>query len=283
MTAISLPTEVDQALRSGAALAISISGGKDSEALLHRLVREHAQRAEWTGPVFAVHADLGRAEWPQTEDLVAELAARYEIDLHVVRRVKGDLVERWEARAEQLDGTGKPFWSSSASRYCTSDLKRDPIDKLLRQYDHVVSAEGIRAEESRARAAKPCFEPRKRIITKSRQALTWRPIHEWTEAEVWVEIGTSLQELNRRRWLYRAGLEDEALAGWIHHPAYVFGNERLSCALCVLASKNDLRNGARHHPELYRHLVELETRYDCSFRNDLWLRDLFNTPEVTDA
>jgi 3'-phosphoadenosine 5'-phosphosulfate sulfotransferase (PAPS reductase)/FAD synthetase len=275
MTAISLPTEVDQALRSGAALAISISGGKDSEALLHRLVREHAQRAEWTGPVFAVHADLGRAEWPQTEDLVAELAARYEIDLHVVRRVKGDLVERWEARAEQLDGTGKPFWSSSASRYCT--------DKLLRQYDHVVSAEGIRAEESRARAAKPCFEPRKRIITKSRQALTWRPIHEWTEAEVWVEIGTSLQELNRRRWLYRAGLEDEALAGWIHHPAYVFGNERLSCALCVLASKNDLRNGARHHPELYRHLVELETRYDCSFRNDLWLRDLFNTPEVTDA
>jgi hypothetical protein len=29
--------------------------------------------------------------------------------------------------------------------------------------------------------------------------------------------------------------------------------------------------------------VELETRYDCSFRNDLWLRDLFNTPEVTDA
>jgi hypothetical protein len=44
--------------------------------------------------------------------------------------------------------TEKPFWSSSSSRFCTKHDKTQPSDKYLRQYNFVVCAIGIRAEES---------------------------------------------------------------------------------------------------------------------------------------
>lgn len=275
MKRLSLPPEVDQALRDGAALAISISGGKDSQAMLLAVLEERKRQPDWTGPVYAIHADLGRVEWTETPAAVEALAAAVGVELVVVRRTKGDLLQRWTDRMEQLDGTGKPFWSSAAARYCTSDLKRDPINKHIRRHRLVVSAEGIRREESAARARKACWEPRKRIITETRHAITWRPILDWTEADVWEACGVSLDEVQRRRWLYRAGLERLALDGWPCHPAYVYGNERLSCALCVLASVGDLRNGARHHPELYATLVDMEERSGFSFQPSRWLRDLF--------
>lgn len=62
MRALQVPQAIDQALRQGAALAVSISGGKDSQAMLYALAAEWERRPEWTGDIFAVHADLGRAE-----------------------------------------------------------------------------------------------------------------------------------------------------------------------------------------------------------------------------
>lgn len=215
------------------------------------------------------------------------------IRLEVVQRAKGDMVQRWQERMEQLEGTGKPFWSSSANRYCTSDLKRDPINKHLRDYPFIVSAEGLRAQESSARAKKSGCEVRSRITTKSlkraevdealtnwggeddgRLALTWRPILEWTEADVWEAIGSSQEDVERRRTLYRLGAEEEALEGFPGFYAYVYGNERMSCALCVLASKGDLLNGARHNPELFATLLDMEETSGATFRQDLSLADL---------
>src|SRR5689334_13827174 len=46
------------------------------------------------------------------------------------------------------------------------------------------------------------------------------------------------------------------------------------CSLCVLASKNDLLNGAQHHPQHYRDLVDLEIASGYSFRQGIWLADL---------
>jgi 3'-phosphoadenosine 5'-phosphosulfate sulfotransferase (PAPS reductase)/FAD synthetase len=60
---------------------------------------------------------------------------------------------------EQLRGTGKPFWANAKIRYCTSDLKRGPIDKFYRDYHGVIiSAEDIRAQESSARAHRPLMK-----------------------------------------------------------------------------------------------------------------------------
>ena len=43
--------------------------------------------------------------------------------------------------------------------------------------------------------------------------------------------------------------------GDVYHEAYDLGNHRLSCALCVLASLNDLINGAVHNPDTYREIL----------------------------
>jgi len=56
--------------------------------------------------------------------------------------------------------------------------------------------------------------------------------------------------------------------------SHAIGNDRVSCALCVLASKNDLHIGAAHNPGLYRQLVDLELESGYSFQSGRWLADL---------
>lgn len=241
--------EVLDALDRGATLALSMSGGKDSQAMTLAVLAWLRETGR-TNPVTAVHADLGRAEWHQTHAIVRAQAEAYGLDLTIVQRTKGDLLERITARAAQV-GDEKPFWPSASNRYCTSDLKRDPIDKYLRGLptELVISVEGIRAQESNARAKKPCTETRKRITTQTREAITWRPIIEWTEAQVWETIG--------------------GRSGHLVHPAYALGNERLSCSLCILASAGDLQRGATHNPEYANELADLEELYGWTFREDV--------------
>jgi hypothetical protein len=114
---------------------------------------------------------------------------------------------------------------------------------------------GLRAQESQIRARRPTFSlrPDSSAPTKGRFVYDWLPIHDWTETDVWDCI--------RRH-------------GNIHHEAYSLGNHRLSCALCVLASLNDLINGAAHSPDTYREYCRIEAVTGYSFRKDFWLSDL---------
>lgn len=303
-----MPTVIREALQQGATLSVSVSGGKDSQAML-RLARS------WELPnrLEVVHADLGRAEWPQTPQHVEEICEG--LDLTVVRRAGGDLVQRIEQRLKSvstIDPTkpAKPFWPSAAQRYCTSDMKRGPIHKhqrALGRNDLIVSLVGMRAEESRTRAKKspvtvekkitaadlrnlkPDEALRRWILKKKRETswspagrlvLTWLPLHEWPIGDVWHWLESSTEEVAVRQELYRKGDVEAALAGWIAHPAYVFGNERLSCALCILGSINDLCNGRKHHPELFRQYVDLEDVSGYTFKEGLSLKDLPNEEEA---
>jgi hypothetical protein len=64
--------------------------------------------------------------------------------------------------------------------------------------------------------------------------------------------------------------------GNIAHPAYRLEqpNQQLSCALCLLASQNDLINGAVHNPNTYREYRRIEAVTSYSFRKDFWLSSL---------
>ena len=245
-------------LRNGAALVLSVSGGKDSDAMTHHLL-DLRQSEGWTGDVMMVHADLGeRVEWHQTPDYVRVLAQRKGMPLYVVRWEHGDLIDRiWQRYHKD---PSRPCWPSSQMRYCTSDLKRGPISRWLRNTfpsGNVVCAMGLRSEESSARAKRQTFRLRKdsSAPTKGRFVYDWLPIHDWTEANVWDCI--------RRH-------------GDIAHPAYRLDrpNQRLSCALCVLASLNDLINGAVHNPDTYRGYCRIEAVTGYSFRKDFWLSDV---------
>lgn len=319
-----VPPVLDRVLaREDAALFVSISGGKDSQAMLAAVAGMHRARG-WKSGLFAIHADLGRTEWPQSLAHCQKTCDDLGIFLKVVRRPQGDLLQEIQDRQAKLTGTGRsawptatqryctadqkrgqlekakrqPFWPSSASRYCTSDQKRSQIDRELRGYPLVVSAMGMRGLESRARARKPTFTIDATLTAKrfaeltpeagfdawladekpGRLALDWLPIHDWTLDEVWEACGTTAADLERRQMLYRLGAEGEALDGWPAHPAYVFGNERVSCSLCVLASRNDLRVGALHNPELFRTYVQMERESGFTFQHGKALADI--APEL---
>lgn len=295
MKALLIPNVIRAALSDhGAALAVSVSSGKDSQAMLNAVSRARKQHF-WKGDYFAIHADLGRAEHRETEDHVAKICTDADTNVAIVRRKDGaDLVDYMKRRMDKLDGQDKPFWPSSAARYCTSDMKRGPIDNYLRKWEGlIISAEGIRAQESDARSKKPVVKVRTQISSvvyknmtpeqalrhyartgQGRLALTWNAILDWKIEEVWEACGTSVEDLQRRQSLYNMGLEEQALDGWPAHPAYVYGNERLSCVFCVLGSMNDLRVGARHYPELLREYAQMEEESGFTFRNNFRLADL---------
>jgi len=285
-----IPHAVEHALEQGAALALSVSGGKDSQALVYTLAPWY-QKHNYPGSCFAIFSALGRSEWAETPAHVERICQDVGIPLVVVRRAQGDLVARWQERMQQLAGTGTPFWSSAAARYCSSDLKRSPINHYLRRYSLVISAEGIRAEESAARAKRAALSIRAEITAAALQrlsptdalayrswnqrlAFTWNPLLDWTEDQIWAACGTSCADLRKRRQLYMDGYADQALHGWPGHPAYVYGSSRLSCALCVLAKRSDLLVGARHNPALFNTLLAMETESGCTFKHGWALREL---------
>jgi len=238
-------------LRKGAALVLSVSGGKDSDAMTHHLL--DLRRSErWTGDVVMLHADLGRAEWNQTPEYVENFARRKGVSLHIVRWTHGDLIDRiWQ---RYYKDSSRPCWPSAKMRYCTADLKRGPCNRWLRNHfptGNVICAMGLRAQESHAREKRKIFTRR----TDASAPTKGRFVYDWSETDVWDCI--------RRH-------------GNIAHPAYRLEqpNQQLSCALCLLASQNDLINGAVHNPNTYREYRRIEAVTSYSFRKDFWLSSL---------
>lgn len=274
-------------LTDGHDLAISVSGGKDSQAMMLELVEFHRSEG-CTGQIYAVHADLGRAEWGMTEEVVKQQCDRLGIPLAVVKRNDGaDLVDVISRRRLKLESEGRdePFWPSSAARYCTSDLKRAVIDVWVRNQfptGNVIVAMGLRAEESSKRAKAPVRALRKGCQSKKRTVYNWLPIKGWDLEGVWYKIGLSTTELNYIQKMVQSGgqLPTGLLRATNIHPAYLLGNHRLSCALCVLADENDLRNGAKHNPLLYKLYTRWEMETGYSFQNKRWLMAL--CPEYLD-
>lgn len=264
---ITIPDEIKEEIVNGAVLAISVSGGKDSQALLKSVIDWY--RAEkLTNKIFAIHSDLGRVEWKQTPEFVEKICKDLDVELIVVRRERNgkvvDLLDRWIERKEQLEGTGKPFWSSAKARYCTSDLKAEPINKYLRQFSNVISIEGIRWQESKARSEKPRWKVRKEIATKARKAFTWNAIIDFSLSDVWATYNQTIESVREAQNEYR--ITNNVPKWWNFHPAYSMGNQRLSCAICILGNKNDVLNGIKHNPEIANEMQKLELETGFTFK-----------------
>lgn len=231
----------------GAIFYVSHSGGKDSQAMYAEIFSVVPR-----DQVVVVHADLGEVEWTGVQD---HIKANIRHDLNVVRAAKTffDMVRR---RAETRPGV--PSWPSSATRQCTSDLKRDPIHKFIRQdmkargVTIAVNCTGLRAAESSARAKKETWKLNARLSKAGRQVFEWLPIHHYSDAEVFAAI---------------------AAAGQKPFHAYASGNKRLSCVFCIMGCENDLRNGARARPDLYKKMLDLEIETGWTMFNGKSLRE----------
>ena len=227
-------------ISAGALFYVSHSGGKDSQAMYLRMAAliPPAQ-------LVVVHADLGAVEWTGTQ---AHIRATITLPLNVVRAVDSagenkNLLRMVELRSEKRPDA--PAWPSSKIRYCTSDLKRGPIEKFIRGdmsargATLAVNCMGLRAEESPGRAKRDSWSTNARLSKAGRTVYDWLPVHELTTNQIFQTI---------------------ADAGQSPHYAYALGNERLSCVFCIFGSDNDLRNGAAQRPELAAAYIELEAR-----------------------
>lgn len=232
-TAQQLQQEIDQ----GALIVANHSGGKDSQAMLIELAALVP-----TEQLLVVHASLGELEWPGALELAQQQATDLGCTFKIAQAAKTlfDMVERrYEKRPEV------PSWPSASHRQCTSDLKRDPIQKVIRHYadaqgfTRVVNCLGIRAEESNARAKRVTWAANKKQTNSKRTWFECAPIHAWSVEQV---FGTIAQ------------------AGQEPHQAYALGNDRLSCVFCIMASDNDLKRGAQQRPELFQKYIALEQK-----------------------
>lgn len=234
----SLPT-IGELVRAGALFVANHSGGKDSQALLIKLL-EVIPREQ----LLVIHASLGEVEWEGALEHAQEQAEAAGLPFLVAKSVKTffDMVEH---RFKVRPGPNSSCWPSASNRQCTSDLKRGPIEREIRRYTKargiktIVTCMGIRAAESPGRAKQISFRRNERNSVAGRDWYDLLYIHGMPTDEVFETI---------------------ACAGQEPHWAYAAGNQRLSCVFCIMGSPRDLANGARHRPELYAKYLEIEAR-----------------------
>ncbi len=259
--------EVDSLVAAGAPVAIGVSGGKDSTAVAIATV-EHLDAIGHTGPRVLIHADLGVTEWSDSLPACERLAARLGLELIVVRRPQGDMMERWEQRWR--DNLGRYLslscvkvilpWSTPSMRFCTAELKVDQICRALsRRFpgQTILNVTGIRRQESTERAKAPISksQPKLASVTRKTKGVDWHPIADWTIEDVWHCIDSH-------------GVE--------RHEGYVkFGASRISCVWCILATEADHNAGARdeRNHALGRRMVDLEVASTFGFQGNRWLGD----------
>lgn len=218
-------------IERGAIFYVSHSGGKDSQAMAAHLVNIVP-----ASQLVYVHSDLGEIEWDGVQD---HINATINAPLNVVRAGK-TLFDMVRTRHEKRPDV--PSWPSSAHRQCTSDLKRSPIQKFIRNDMKArgallaVNCMGLRAEESSARAKKQDWQLNKMLSKAGRTVYDWLPIHNWEVERVWETIE-------------RAGQK----------PFHAYSkNKRLSCVFCIMGCDNDLQHGAEQRPDLYEKYLALE-------------------------
>jgi 3'-phosphoadenosine 5'-phosphosulfate sulfotransferase (PAPS reductase)/FAD synthetase len=280
MIELSLTDDAIAMLKAGALVSFSVSGGKDGAAaalLFNKYLDEIGHPKERR---MLIHADLGSIEWKDSLPSCKRLSEFLGLPLTVVQRNGGGMVERWLSRWESSIARYKTLstvmvvspWSSATNRFCTSELKMDPIGSAMKKWArtfaptkgsplNMISVLGLRRAESVKRSKAPTLAPfLKADLPKSGiNAFTLNPILTLSKEEVF-QVHKDF--------------------GFPLHVGYGLGNERISCLFCVLAGSNDLTVGARQ-PEahaVYRQLVQLEVDSLFSFQGSRWLGSI--NPEI---
>ena len=266
--ALETAPEINELLATGAPVAIGVSGGKDSDVAAAETLA-YLRKIGHTGPRILIHSDLGRIEWKDSLPTCERLAQRSQVELVVVKRQAGDLMDRWLARwrnncerYSQLQCVKLILpWSTASMRFCTSELKtaiicRDLVERYPGQT--ILSVVGLRRQESPTRAHAPIYAPQAKLTnaTYGTRGYTWHPLLAWT-----------LEDVLAYHRLHNIPL----------HEAYTrYGTTRVSCAFCILSSWHDLVQSAicPDNHDIYRELIELEIVSTFSFQEGRWLGEI---------
>lgn len=240
---------------------ISVSGGKDSTALLLLAIERQPENLQ------AVFADTGN-EHEQTYEYVRYLEQATGVPIRWVKadftaRIAGKkeyVLTKWAEKgvaqadidraASALVPTGNPFldlciWKgrfpSSKAAFCSEELKRNPIinqvqQPLLGAGDDVISWQGVRRDESLRRRF---LNERELKLTHDSGAELWnyRPILDWTAADCF--------SMHRKH-------------GIKHNPLYEQAMGRVGCMPCINCRKDELLEISKRFPEAIDRIREWE-------------------------
>lgn len=218
---------------------------------------------------FALHADLGRAEWPLTKAQVEAQAAALGLPLKVVSANAGDLparfLDRWDRgksaytdlRLYNLRGP----WSSPSLKFCQSEKKIQVMGPALVSQHRgcaIVQVTGLRRDESPARAKTPNAKPDYRFASLGNRHGT--TMFQWNPAA----------NLNREQ-VFAVNVAN----GIPVSPVYDLGCSRHSCSACIMASQNDLSIASKQEQNfpLFELYIRLEIESTFSFQAGGWLAD----------
>lgn len=229
MQSVRVPDNIVQLIDRGALFVSNDSGGKDSQAMFLTL-REIVPPEQ----LVVAHAVLLEVEWEGSIEHIVGNIGSTELILAYPTKTFFDMVEH------------RGMFPSPKNRQCTSDLKRNPLEREIRRFIKarglsglVVNCMGMRAEESDARAKQQAFRYSEKNSKAGREWYEWLPIHDLTEVEVFAKIAAAEQE---PFWTYAAGMK------------------RKSCSFCIMACHSDLKVAARLRPDLYARYCETERR-----------------------
>lgn len=240
---------------------ISVSGGKDSTALLLLAIEQD------TPNLRAVFADTGnehqytyeylhylseatgvKIEWIKA-DFSEDLKRKSEF-VNIKWREQGISDEICDRAIQLLKSTGNPFldlcvWKgrfpSTKARFCSEELKRNPIIEqvqlpLLEAGISIDSWQGVRADESASRAnlsERECVG----IFDSGSELWNYRPILQWSAEAVFAQ--------HRKH-------------GVKPNPLYSMGMGRVGCMPCIHARKDELLEIAHRFPGEIDRIAEWE-------------------------
>lgn len=220
---------------------VTYSGGKDSQATLIWAVRKYG-----AGRVTAVFCDT-KWEHPLTIEHIHKSCEALGVELITLTSAK---VDGFAGLCKQMR-----FFPTPIMRACTAALKVQPmVDWVISQEDNLLILQGIRAGESKSRAAmlpecsyfREYFEEgnkigkyRKKAVLewcKTHDASVLRPIFKWSGQEVIDYILSAGQEPN---------------------PLYRRGASRVGCFPCIMSKLGEIRAVAQD-TEMRDRLLKLE-------------------------
>lgn len=273
-------------------IIVAFSGGKDSQACLLHLLDRGVPKSK----IELWHHDVDGREgsdlmdWSVTRSYVKAFGKAFGVPVYFSwleggfeREMLRDNQRKAATRWENPDGTigtagGKHGKLSTRRkfpqvspdlrvRWCSAYLKVDVMSTAIcnqSRFDHsrTLVITGERAEESAARAKYKTFEPDRsdrRDGRKGRHVDRWRPVHAWTEKEVWA----ILERYNVNP-----------------HPAYRVGFGRVSCQFCIFGNADQWASAKALSPERFNRIARYESEFGCTLKRKGTLLDLVEQGKV---